>query len=991
MSLKAWYPFDGNIKNHGVGKLSLTQGTAPTYVAGKVTEKALSTGSFTWTAEQTASILNNKKITIAFWYKALDTSSGGAIFGTENMSPPNNRRFTIYAYPTANDLHWSWQNYDSSSTFAGGSINGIMPTNTWVHICFTYDNPKGCVYINGELKKGFSGISNSPSFDYATTVIHNRSNRHIQDFRVYDECLSPREVQQLARGLSVHYKLDSVRNANLITTMSAGGRTTLAGKYGLNADYAQNADTYGHFNVSPALELDKTYTLSFDVFDFPPGAEWSWQLWNRSAYSFVVKGNGHYSFTFTPKDSSLPTEADRLTKFLFDDGIRGSIQYGVVKFRNFKIEEGTSDTGWCPHDTDTTMKSLHSSTSEIDYSGYHKNGTQSGTHKSSDNRARYKKSRIFDGSQYITATRTSDSSKATISAWLKVDSYPTGNSIAFADENSKIAFGFYNNGSAIISCGEGANTTAIVSNLKASWTLSDWHMVTIVKDGSSYKFYLDGKPWSSYGATNYWTHSSANLLTIGCRYNGSYNNFYTGLMSDLRIYSTVLNDNDIAELYNVATTYTENGSLLTHEINEINSVSNIKYYRNETEANDFSEIGYVGGMKVKTLPDGSAWGRIHWLDVTTKNEYYASADEVAFCDKPNRFSRMGLVDHFKGYGLPKEYTQLDYIESTGTQYIDTGYYWKSESVKISMDATVVSNGSSQSLFGNEEPFSGGRYFSIVPHGTNGNYSFYVGSTTSISTASATVGSRFVMECETTTAKALTVKINGQSAFTKTYAGTVMGYANTTSTHASKGRIYIFANHNSSTSGASPIQNVGGMKLYSFKMWDGGNLVRDFIPCKNKNGQIGLYDRANGVFYMSPNGTAFTGGPIAANNNGEGIFEFMLTHPKISTSGYNRWTQTSSPNDTSVVGFNSIHCSWDKAHGGIRRHGGSCIYDCDTGSSWYAPIGQTAQWTTGKYIPAADETSTTEIELWVRIDTLPRLNKASMLEEKYIQAFEIKEL
>ena len=118
---------------------------------------------------------------------------------------------------------------------------------------------------------------------------------------------------------------------------------------------------------------------------------------------------------------------------------------------------------------------------------------------------------------------------------------------------------------------------------------------------------------------------------------------------------------------------------------------------------------------------------------------------------------------------------------------------------------------------------------------------------------------------------------------------------------------------------------------------------------------------------------------------------MLTHPKISTSGYNRWTQVSSPNETSVIGFHSIHCSWSQAHGGIRRHGGSCIYDCDTGSSWYAPIGQTAQWTATQYIPAANETSTTEIELWVRIDTLPRLNKISMLDEKYIQAFEIKEI
>jgi hypothetical protein len=61
MSLKAWYPFDGNIDNYGVGNLNLTQITAPAYVSasGKVCNKALSTGAFKWTAAQTASVLNN--------------------------------------------------------------------------------------------------------------------------------------------------------------------------------------------------------------------------------------------------------------------------------------------------------------------------------------------------------------------------------------------------------------------------------------------------------------------------------------------------------------------------------------------------------------------------------------------------------------------------------------------------------------------------------------------------------------------------------------------------------------------------------------------------------------------------------------------------------------------------------------------------------------------------------------------------------------------
>jgi hypothetical protein len=98
-----------------------------------------------------------------------------------------------------------------------------------------------------------------------------------------------------------------------------------------------------------------------------------------------------------------------------------------------------------------------------------------------------------------------------------------------------------------------------------------------------------------------------------------------------------------------------------------------------------------------------------------------------------------------------------------------------------------------------------------------------------------------MECTTDANKLFTLKVNGTVKTTGTYSGTVMAYANTTSTAADRGRIYIFCNHNSSSGGVGPIQNVGGMRLYSFKMYDNGKIVRDFVPCKNSSGTVGLFD------------------------------------------------------------------------------------------------------------------------------------------------------
>lgn len=50
------------------------------------------------------------------------------------------------------------------------------------------------------------------------------------------------------------------------------------------------------------------------------------------------------------------------------------------------------------------------------------------------------------------------------------------------------------------------------------------------------------------------------------------------------------------------------------------------------------------------------------------------------------------------------------------------------------------------------------------------------------------------------------------------------------------------------------------KLYSFKIYDNGTLIRDLVPCKrNSDNVVGLYDMVNDTFYSSPNSSTFVGG------------------------------------------------------------------------------------------------------------------------------------
>ena len=427
---------------------------------------------------------------------------------------------------------------------------------------------------------------------------------------------------------------------------------------------------------------------------------------------------------------------------------------------------------------------------------------------------------------------------------------------------------------------------------------------------------------------------------------------------------------------------------------------------NKTGVIDFGTINELTSairMKTKRLNDGSYWGRIHWLDLSKKMQYYQSLAEVAECDKENRFSLMGYVDAFKSAQLlPNNYTRVEYIQCTGNQAIDTGYAWQSEVVEIVCDGMQVSStGGSQSLFGNEEvcDSSGNRYFSIVPHGGNGSWNFYFGARTGVGGFAPGVGERFIMTCKTTADKTFKVyshRINRAHASTpeneslvinETYTGSVCAGLNcykSSTVSRNVGNMFIFSNFNSAK-GASenPIQFASGFRLYGFKMYDKGVLVRDFVPCRitNNININGLYDIIEGKFYPSYNNASFTiGGDIAG-----GAYEFMLTYPSLGDQ-YERWRQTSSPNtaDNTWTHYEPIHRDFfgEWGAGPITKYGdqNTAAYVCNKRTDWWGPIGQFTNYS--NKIPAVGHTEELSTELWVRLDTLSQASSQQIISPNF---------
>lgn len=414
----------------------------------------------------------------------------------------------------------------------------------------------------------------------------------------------------------------------------------------------------------------------------------------------------------------------------------------------------------------------------------------------------------------------------TASLWVKVPTYPSANAIVFTDGNSKIAFGFYGTQNAIISCA--GYSSAYVSNIKSKWLLNEWNHIVIARNSSGTIFcYLNGEKLSTTGSNN-WSQNSTNCV-IGGRYNSGYSTAFTGYVDDFRLYQTLLSDQEIFDLYKTKAYITDRGDIMADEF----------------------------------IEDKSA------TQVTKKS--------IFECNE--------IIE-----SLDSSITPIEYIQSTGSQYIDTGYYWTTQNATIVADLEVTAFKASTTIFGNEERYSGSsRYFAHILHApsANGTYSNYIGTGAVGTNTVLTLNTRHIIEYIAHGDNTFSTKIttNGTTSVKNNkvaYSGTILTKANTTSTTANAGNIFIFSNHNG-YNGTGAIQNMSGMKLYRFTMYDNDKMVRDFIPV-TYNGTVGLFDRIESKFYSSPNGVAFTAGGIVAKDttakinkdqtiNGREIIEF----------------------------------------------------------------------------------------------------------------------
>lgn len=604
-----WLPFtDGVIKNQGLINDEFITSIDPTFSNDGKLGKCLEQGQFDMSATMTSKILNNQALTICFWIyvNAEEGSKGSTIFGNINNNVEfNNRKFSIFQYPTCNDLHLSWMN-DAAKAFMMTPIyKGVLPSYQWTHVTITYHNPTMTVYINGIKKYTYSGVSNSSSFEYQTRVVWQNAYRKLNDFRIYNECLSPRQVKEISKGLVCHYLLGEVDG-------KIGGRNLIKnGKGNEKAGFFKNfptvTDEYGEFT----LKSKKTYaTISlYDGFvygcrDYPVGEKYTWsydimytawnfptgsnrgEFWMGQRYTNAPSGetatgawrgvtrhilpvvgqNGcelnkwyHVKQTVTiPQQASSNVGQQNYISFY---NSKANVEASfTARLKNVKLEKSSTATPWtsAPEDDASFYDNII-----YDTSGYENNGsvTDSTCPTWSSDTPRYKGSYVFNGNnQYLKFQNpiTSSSTDFTISCWVKFDDI-TGNSTICT---MRTAVG---NGIALFKIGNKIRFDDNGQCTFSDYTISanEWIHVVVTRSSSCKKLYVNGILKQTVNTVGDMKLIS-NVGTIGASSQGGdgISNYLNGQLSDFRIYATALSDSNILELYQSSASVDNNGNLM---------------------------------------------------------------------------------------------------------------------------------------------------------------------------------------------------------------------------------------------------------------------------------------------------------------------------------------------------------------------------------------------------------------------------------------------
>lgn len=400
----------------------------------------------------------------------------------------------------------------------------------------------------------------------------------------------------------------------------------------------------------------------------------------------------------------------------------------------------------------------------------------------------FNNTRIVVQSTQLQNIFASTSSPFTFATWICLNIEEVDRSILFGNWNASFFVNWELTANGCQRVCAGGNTTYTTKDDNVQIPKLVWTHIAVTYDGSTTRFYVNGTASASLSGANTLTSKvSSNTFWIGSDYRNDATRL-RGKLSDFRIYNTALSQSEIATLAEVTKTVTYKDKLAT-----------------AATINDFD-------------------GRLKSLDNIT-------------------FSGSVNSDLYHIYPMNDRYMPLDYLESTGTQYINTGY-------KATATTWVRAYVYFSALFNYNMAFGNWDTFALSLK-TDGAVACACGGTSSQALFYGNTGKWYDV-------------IMGRNIVQFGNDTHTIGSTNNT---ASSGTFILFGASNSSGTVAYSWGGFGKVRIKFLRIYEGtvgdeanSTLKHWYIPCKDYDTEsLGVYDLVDNVF-LGNNGTGtFTAG------------------------------------------------------------------------------------------------------------------------------------
>ena len=603
MALQVWLPLNGNLNNQGLSNLSFSNvNTSYTTVndSGKIGKcyNNNTYGGGGLVSDKTINLGQKQSMFCWFMFTSLGSNSslGGAMVGQHRYPTNQGMGLTIkYVSSTTGYLSINTGN-GSSRTYNTYCATTLMSANTWYHGGYTYDGSTIKIYLNGVCENTISYTGMSVPADYIQVFSwsFNSSTGNVlyggyhiigsmNDVRIYDHCLSPKEVKEISKGLVCHYKLDDVGiRENLFTggfsvyktsttvTKTGGlntipaatilankGKTLILSAYVYSKGQSANTDqSHNRFGIHGMIQYTKngasSPTQDYPLCLFTPGAD------------------GRVSITWT-----IPTDITSVNTVLsFADQASTTSGYwarpadaGVTwYYKDVKLEWGTTPTMYTS--TNAVSNTIY------DCSGFGRNGIISGNLVKNTDTTRYGQC-VKNTDEYVSRSSSSigfpQSSGLTIACWMNLTVWGFQESGIWATSNNAANPSDYNT----TTCHHrdygfdirGTNgTTYRLACSSSDIPLNTWKHVAFTHDGVNAKLYINGALVRTVSVPT--PLVSFDYIFLGYSNAGGVARKCQGSWSDFRVYATALSADSIKELYNTSAFITNNGTIGCYEFIE---------------------------------------------------------------------------------------------------------------------------------------------------------------------------------------------------------------------------------------------------------------------------------------------------------------------------------------------------------------------------------------------------------------------------------------